>query len=114
MGPCQRRADKSDASLVTEIDFQTYLQQVDLVLKGERDYARLFGDTGPLVCVLVLALVLSFLPRLNTLQSKLSSRSRPPPSRSQTHPRCHLTRHHPGHLCRPLPRFPIRNSLDIL
>ena len=38
--------------LVTEIDFQTYLQQVDLVSNGQRDYARLFGDTGPLVCVL--------------------------------------------------------------
>jgi alpha-1,3-mannosyltransferase len=39
--------------LVTEIDFQTYLQQVTLVFNGQRDYARLFGDTGPLVCVLV-------------------------------------------------------------
>ena len=38
--------------LVTEIDFQTYLQQVDLVFNGQRDYARLVGDTGPLVCVL--------------------------------------------------------------
>src|SRR5258706_11887151 len=38
---------------VTEIDFQTYLQQVDLVSNGQRDYARLFGDTGPLVCVLL-------------------------------------------------------------
>ena len=110
----QRPADDSDASLVTEIDFQTYLQQVDLVLKGERDYARLVGDTGPLVCVLLLPLVLSFLPYLNTFRSKLSSRPRPPPSRSQTYPRCHLTRHHPGHLRRPLPRFSIRNRLDIL
>ena len=45
---------------------------------------------------------------------KLSSRPRPPPSRPQTHPRCHLTRHHPGHLRRPLPRLPIPSRLDIL
>ncbi|KNE61516.1 hypothetical protein AMAG_06334 [Allomyces macrogynus ATCC 38327] len=33
----------------TEIDWSTYMQQVDLVLAGERDYSAISGDTGPLV-----------------------------------------------------------------
>lgn len=33
----------------TEIDFQTYMQQVDLFQKGERTYDKITGDTGPCV-----------------------------------------------------------------
>lgn len=33
----------------TEIDWSTYMQQVDLVLNGELDYYRIAGETGPLV-----------------------------------------------------------------
>ncbi|CAK9440064.1 uncharacterized protein LODBEIA_P41640 [Lodderomyces beijingensis] len=34
----------------TEIDYTTYMQQVDLVEKqGERNYAEIYGDSGPLV-----------------------------------------------------------------
>jgi ALG3 protein len=35
----------------TEIDWQTYMQQVHGFLAGERDYSKLTGDTGPLVYV---------------------------------------------------------------
>lgn len=35
----------------TEIDWVTYCQQARLFLTGERDYAKIQGDTGPLVCV---------------------------------------------------------------
>lgn len=33
----------------TEIDFKTYMQQIDLVNKGELDYSLIEGDTGPIV-----------------------------------------------------------------
>ncbi|KAF7304838.1 Dol-P-Man:Man(5)GlcNAc(2)-PP-Dol alpha-1,3-mannosyltransferase [Mycena kentingensis (nom. inval.)] len=33
----------------TEIDWETYMAQVDVFLKGERDYSRITGPTGPLV-----------------------------------------------------------------
>ncbi|KAJ1832211.1 dolichyl-P-Man:Man(5)GlcNAc(2)-PP-dolichol alpha-1,3-mannosyltransferase [Coemansia sp. RSA 2706] len=33
----------------TEIDWRTYMQQIAGVLRGERNYAKLSGDTGPLV-----------------------------------------------------------------
>lgn len=33
----------------TEIDWRTYMQQIHLYTLGERDYAKLSGDTGPLV-----------------------------------------------------------------
>ena len=33
----------------TEIDWRTYMQQIHLYIHGERDYAKLTGDTGPLV-----------------------------------------------------------------
>jgi len=56
--PPPPRISRISRVLVTEIDFQTYLQQVDLVFNGQCDYARLVGDTGPLVCVLLLPLVL--------------------------------------------------------
>ena len=37
----------------TEIDWATYMQQVELwLVKGERNYAAIQGDTGPLVLVL--------------------------------------------------------------
>jgi hypothetical protein len=35
--------------LDTEIDWSTYMQQISLYIKGERDYAKISGDTGPLV-----------------------------------------------------------------
>lgn len=33
----------------TEIDYSTYMQQVNLFWEGERDYYKIQGDTGPLV-----------------------------------------------------------------
>ncbi|KAK4056116.1 dolichyl-P-Man:Man(5)GlcNAc(2)-PP-dolichol alpha-1,3-mannosyltransferase [Microbotryomycetes sp. JL221] len=33
----------------TEIDFSTYMQQVAMFLRGERDYSQIRGDSGPLV-----------------------------------------------------------------
>ncbi|KAK2460622.1 hypothetical protein APHAL10511_007092 [Amanita phalloides] len=33
----------------TEIDWNTYMVHIDLYLKGERDYSKLTGPTGPLV-----------------------------------------------------------------
>ncbi|KAL9933614.1 hypothetical protein V8E36_007272 [Tilletia maclaganii] len=33
----------------TEIDFSTYIQQADVFLKGERDYVKITGDSGPCV-----------------------------------------------------------------
>ncbi|TFK54964.1 mannosyltransferase [Heliocybe sulcata] len=33
----------------TEIDWRTYMSQVDLYIKGERDYSLIKGPTGPLV-----------------------------------------------------------------
>ena len=35
----------------TEIDWETYMYQVELYIKGERDYAAIEGPTGPLVYV---------------------------------------------------------------
>jgi hypothetical protein len=35
----------------TEIDWETYMVQVKLFLKGEQDYSRISGPTGPLVYV---------------------------------------------------------------
>ncbi|KAF2703581.1 glycosyltransferase family 58 protein [Pleomassaria siparia CBS 279.74] len=33
----------------TEIDWKTYMQQIELYIKGERDYKLIVGSTGPLV-----------------------------------------------------------------
>ncbi|KAF2829527.1 Dol-P-Man:Man(5)GlcNAc(2)-PP-Dol alpha-1,3-mannosyltransferase [Ophiobolus disseminans] len=33
----------------TEIDWSTYMQQIAIYLKGERDYTKISGSTGPLV-----------------------------------------------------------------
>lgn len=33
----------------TEIDFSTYMQQIDIVNTGELDYSNIVGDTGPIV-----------------------------------------------------------------
>jgi len=33
----------------TEIDWTTYMQQIAIFLKGERDYKNIAGSTGPLV-----------------------------------------------------------------
>ncbi|PBP18341.1 alpha-mannosyltransferase [Diplocarpon rosae] len=33
----------------TEIDWTTYMQHIELYIKGERDYTKLTGSTGPLV-----------------------------------------------------------------
>lgn len=35
--------------LDTEIDWSTYVQQVELFLSGVRDYSSIKGDTGPVV-----------------------------------------------------------------
>ena len=35
----------------TEIDWETYMYQVELYIKGERNYANISGPTGPLVSV---------------------------------------------------------------
>lgn len=33
----------------TKIDWDAYMQQVDMFLSGERDYSKIEGETGPLV-----------------------------------------------------------------
>lgn len=33
----------------TEIDWKAYMQQVDAIVKGQRDYPSIHGGTGPLV-----------------------------------------------------------------
>jgi hypothetical protein len=38
-----------DIETDTEIDWVAYMQQVDIYLKGERNYYNIKGDTGPLV-----------------------------------------------------------------
>ena len=38
-------ADRTD----TKIDWDAYMQQVELFRDGERDYSRLVGETGPCV-----------------------------------------------------------------
>jgi ALG3 protein len=40
-----------DTSLDTEIDFETYMYHVSLYEKGERDYSKIIGPSGPLVYV---------------------------------------------------------------
>ena len=37
------------ADIDTEIDWKAYMQQVSQYISGERDYVKLYGDTGPLV-----------------------------------------------------------------
>jgi alpha-1,3-mannosyltransferase len=39
----------NDDTTDTEIDWSTYMQQISLYLKGERDYKLISGSTGPLV-----------------------------------------------------------------
>ncbi|KAF9069860.1 glycosyltransferase family 58 protein [Rhodocollybia butyracea] len=39
----------SEIIIHTEIDWETYMLQVELYLKGERDYSKISGPTGPLV-----------------------------------------------------------------
>lgn len=34
----------------TEIDWSTYMQQVELFINGERNYSLVKGNTGPIVC----------------------------------------------------------------
>ena len=43
--------DSYDGLLDTEIDFTTYMRQVDVYLAGERDYSLIKGPSGPLVYV---------------------------------------------------------------
>lgn len=45
----------------TEIDFQTYMQQVALFQKGERTYSNITGDTGPCVYPAMHLYIYSFL-----------------------------------------------------
>ncbi|CAI5720061.1 hypothetical protein KXD40_004244 [Peronospora effusa] len=45
----------------TEIDWSTYMQQVELFKDGERDYMNIRGDTGPLVYPAGFLYVFSFL-----------------------------------------------------
>ena len=52
--PCERQSLRHNVSsqsvvLDTEIDWETYMYQLELYLKGERDYALIAGPTGPLV-----------------------------------------------------------------
>lgn len=42
-------AQRLSSFAVTEIDWETYMQQVALYIKGERNYAHIEGSTGPLV-----------------------------------------------------------------
>ena len=39
----------TDYLSVTEIDWETYMEQVKVYLDGERDYSAISGPTGPLV-----------------------------------------------------------------
>lgn len=34
---------------VTNIDWRAYMEQVETFLRGERNYTKIKGDTGPLV-----------------------------------------------------------------
>jgi alpha-1,3-mannosyltransferase len=42
-------ASELTATADTEIDWTTYMQQIEIYLKGERDYKNIVGSTGPLV-----------------------------------------------------------------
>lgn len=48
-GPKRIRGAKLTQFLDTEIDWKTYMQHIEIYLKGERDYKLITGDTGPLV-----------------------------------------------------------------
>lgn len=45
----QSQRTSSNILIDTEIDWKTYMQQIHLFVSGERDYAKISGDTGPLV-----------------------------------------------------------------
>jgi alpha-1,3-mannosyltransferase len=47
--PFISNANSSLTPTDTEIDWSTYMQQIALYLKGERDYTKITGSTGPLV-----------------------------------------------------------------
>jgi hypothetical protein len=48
-GQTADRRPTSNFNAVTNIDWNAYMQQVEQILKGQRDYAQIYGDTGPLV-----------------------------------------------------------------
>lgn len=52
--PCKHQSPNAKARLTgmftdTEIDWETYIYQLELYLDGERDYGLIEGPTGPLV-----------------------------------------------------------------
>lgn len=49
VGSAYNRDNGSSLSADTEIDWKAYMQQVQQVIDGERDYTMIKGDTGPLV-----------------------------------------------------------------
>ncbi|TPX46422.1 dolichyl-P-Man:Man5GlcNAc2-PP-dolichol alpha-1,3-mannosyltransferase [Synchytrium endobioticum] len=55
----------------TEIDWTTYMQQVAAFLAGERDYANLQGDTGPLVYPAGFVYIYAALARLTSLGTNI-------------------------------------------
>lgn len=55
----------------TEIDFQTYLQQVSLVKAGELDYSKIYGDSGKIVYPAGFVKLYSFLHWLSESGSNL-------------------------------------------
>jgi len=49
---CIKMSLRIELRIDTEIDWKAYMQQVEQILQGERDYALIKGDTGPLWCCL--------------------------------------------------------------
>ena len=49
VSPRAQMVHRADFEADTEIDWVAYMQQIEIYLKGERNYYNIEGDTGPLV-----------------------------------------------------------------